>query len=211
MNRESMTVSRELIVDTLRGRVLRGVQAGTLEPGDRLPASRDLAAEFDVDYRLVIAAYKALAEEGLVELRPRGGIYVAATGAPQGGIPPLPERWLAEVLVEGLAREIPGPELHEWLRRTVETLRLRAVAITTTIDQAYGLCRELHDGFGMEADALLAEAVRASSEVPRALRRAGLLVPTDDHREWDRARAAELRHPAIAVDVGPAQAAGDWA
>ena len=127
-----MAVSRELIVDTVRGRVLRGLQVGTLEPGDRLPASRDLATEFDVDYRLVIAAYKALAEEGLVELRPRGGIYVAAAGAPQGGIPPLPERWLAEVLVEGLAREIPGPELHEWLRRVVETLRLRAVAITTT-------------------------------------------------------------------------------
>ena len=206
-----MAVSRELIVDTLRGRVLRGVQAGTLEPGDRLPASRDLAAEFDVDYRLVIAAYKALAEEGLVELRPRGGIYVAATGAPQGGIPPLPERWLAEVLVEGLAREIPGPELHEWLRRTVETLRLRAVAITTTIDQAYGLCRELHDDFGMEADALLAEAARASSEAPLALRRADLLVTTDAHAEWVRARAADLRKPAIVVDVRPELSGGEWA
>jgi DNA-binding transcriptional regulator YhcF (GntR family) len=211
MNRESMAVSREFIVDTLRGRVLRGLQAGTLEPGERLPASRDLATEFDVDYRLVIAAYKTLAEEGLVELRPRGGIYVASAGAPQGGIPPLPERWLAEVLVEGLAREIPGPELHEWLRRTVETLRLRSVAITTTIDQAYGLCRELHDDFGMEADALLAESVRASGEAPLALRRADLLVTTDAHAEWVRARGLDLRKPVIVVDVRPELSGGEWA
>lgn len=211
MNREPMAVSRELIVDTLRGRVLRGLQVGTLEPGDRLPASRDLATEFDVDYRLVIAAYKALGEEGLVELRPRGGIYVAATGAPQGGIPPLPERWLAEVLVEGLAREIPGPELHEWLRRTVETLRLRAVAITTTIDQAYGFCRELHDDFGLEADALLAEDVRPSHEAPLALRRADLLVTTDANAERVRALATELRKATIVVQVRPELAGGEWA
>ena len=210
MNRESMAVSRELIVDTLRGRVLRGLQAGTLQPGDRLPASRDLAAEFDVDYRLVIAAYKALGDEGIVELRPRGGIYVAAAGAPQGGIPPLPERWLAEVLVEGLAREIPGPELHEWLRRSVETLRLRAVAITTTIDQAYGLCRELRDDFGMEADPLLAGEVRDSA-APLALRRADLLVTTDAHAEWVCARASDLRKPAIVIDVRPELSGGEWA
>ena len=206
-----MAVSRELIVDTLRGRVLRGVQAGTLEPGDRLPASRDLATEFDVDYRLVIAAYKALAEEGLVDLRPRGGIYVASTGAPLGGVPPLPERWLAEVLVEALAREIPGPELHEWLRRSVETLRLRAVAITTTLDQAYGLCRELQDDFGMEADALLAEAVRESTDAPLSLRRADLLVTTDAHAEWVRALTADLRKPAIVIQVRPELSGGEWA
>jgi hypothetical protein len=176
-----------------------------------LPASRDLATEFDVDYRFVIAAYKALAAEGLVELRPRGGIYVAPAGAPQGGVPPLPERWLAEVLVEGLAREIPGPELHEWLRRTVETLRLRAVAITTTIDQAYGLCRELRDDFGLEADALLAETARASGEAPLALRRADLLVTTDAHAEWVRERATDLRKAAIVIEVRPELSGGEWA
>ena len=206
-----MAISRELIVDTLRGRVLRGLQAGTLEPGDRLPSSRELAAEFDVDYRLVIAAYKSLADEGLVDLRPRGGIYVASGGSPQGGNPPLPERWLADILTEGLGREIPGPELHEWLRRSVETLRLRAVTITTTLDQGYGLCRELHDDFGVESDALLAGPLRASDESPLPLRRADLIVTTDAHAEWVRARAADLRKPAIVIDVRPELTGGEWA
>ena len=206
-----MGISRELIVHTLRSRVLRGLQAGTLVAGERLPTSRELAAEFDVDYRLVIAAYKALASEGLVELRPRGGIYVADAGAPRAGHPPLPEAWLAEVLTEGIAREIPGPELHEWLRRSVETLRLRAVTITTTLDQGYGLCRELRDDFGLEADALLAEELRDAAESPLSLRRADLLVTTDAHAEQARALATELGRAAIVVQVRPELAGGEWA
>ena len=206
-----MGISRELIVDTLRSRVLRGLQAGTLVAGERLPASRELAAEFDVDYRLVIAAYKALASEGLVELRPRGGIYVADAGAPRAGHPPLPEAWLAEVLTEGIAREIPGPELHEWLRRSVETLRLRAVTITTTLDQGYGLCRELRDDFVLEANALLAEELRDAAESPLSLRRADLLVTTDAHAEQARALATELGRAAIVVQVRPELAGGEWA
>ena len=206
-----MGISRELIVDTLRSRVLRGLQAGTLVAGERLPTSRELAAEFEVDYRLVIAAYKALASEGLVELRPRGGIYVADAGAPRAGHPPLPEAWLAEVLTEGIAREIPGPELHEWLRRSVETLRLRAVTITTTLDQGYGLCRELRDDFGLEAEALLAEELRDAAEAPLSLRRADLLVTTDAHAEQARALATELGRAAIVVQVRPELAGGEWA
>jgi DNA-binding transcriptional regulator YhcF (GntR family) len=133
-----MTEVREAIVDTLRGRVLRGLQAGTLRAGDRLPSARELASEFDVDHRLLVAAYRQLEVEQLVELRPRGGAYVMARPQGERGLPPLPEGWIVEVLVEGLGRELPAPELHEWLRRCVETLRLRAVVIATTDDQGYG-------------------------------------------------------------------------
>ena len=207
----ALTISRELIVDTIRGRVLRGLQSGTLRTGDRLPASRELASEFESDYRMVIAAYKTLAAEGLVELRPRGGIYVAASVAPRWGIPPLPESWLADVLTEGIGREIPGPELHEWLRRSVETLRLRAVAIATTLDQGYGLCRELRDDFGLESDTLLAESVRGVAELPLPLRRADLLVTTEAHAEWVGALARDHRKRAIVVKVRPELTGGEWA
>jgi DNA-binding transcriptional regulator YhcF (GntR family) len=206
-----VTDPRELIVDTLRSRVLRGVQAGTLRTGDRLPTSRDLAAEFAVDYRLVISAYKALEAEGLVELRPRGGVYVAEGGVPRGGIPPLPERWLADLLTEGLGREIPGPELHEWLRRCVETLRLRCLTVTTTSDQGQGLCRELRDDFGLEADVLLAEELRAAELPPLPFRRADLVVTTDAHAEWMRSVSAPLGKPVIVIDVRPELTGGEWA
>lgn len=206
-----MNDPRELILDALRGRVLRGLQAGTLSAGDRLPTSRELATEFGVDYRLVIASYKRLETEGLVELRPRGGVYVADGGTSRGRFPPLPEGWLAELLTEGLAREIPGPELHEWLRRSIETLRLRCVAIATTTDQGAGLCRELRDDFGLEADALLADEVRDVTPLPLSLRRADLIVTTDAQADWLRPVGVALGKPVIVIDVRPELAQGEWA
>jgi DNA-binding transcriptional regulator YhcF (GntR family) len=180
-------------------------------PGDRLPTSRELAAEFGVDHRLVIAAWKTLADEGLVELRPRGGIYVAQGGSPHDGMPPLPESWIVGVLTDALARELPAPELHEWLRRAVDTLRLRAVAIASTLDQAAGLCRELRDDFGLEADGLLADEVKDSPEPPLPLRRTDLIVTTEAHAAWARPLGADLRKPVIVIDVRPELLGGEWA
>ena len=202
--------SREQIVEILRGRVLRGLQAGTLSAGDRLPSTRDLAQEFDVDYRLVLAAYRELASEGLIELRTRGGIYVAAQPAGVGGIPPLPERWFAEVLSQGLLREIPAPELNEWLRRSTETLRLRAVVISSTTDQVYGLCRELRDDFGFESAGLLATEAQ-TTPTPLIVRRADVLVTTAAHAVWVRAMAAEMRKSVIVIEVRPDLVGGEWA
>lgn len=206
-----MTDPRDPIVDTIRRRVLRGIQAGALVAGDRLPSARELAPEFEVDYRVVIAAYRELTEEGLVELRPRGGVYVAARPAGDAGIPPLPERWIAELLAQGLTREIPGPELHEWLRRATETLRLRALVVATTDDQRFGLCRELHDDFGLEVDGILAEELRAADSPPLALRRADLIVTTAAHGEWVRALGASLRKAVTVIEVRADLVIGEWA
>lgn len=206
-----MTDPRDAIVDTLRRRVLRGVQAGTLRVGDRLPSARDLVNEFRVDYRVIIGAYRQLATEGLVELRPRGGVYVTGREPGPEGVPPLPEAWLAEMLAQGLMREIPGPELHEWLRRATETLRLRAVVISTTEDQVSGLCRELRDDFGLEAEGMTAEMVRGVTPPPLALRRADLLVTTVAQEEWVQELGRELRKPVIAIAARPDLAIGEWA
>ena len=126
---------RDQIVDAMRGRVLRGIQAGTLVPGDRLPGSREVAAEFETDYRAAIAAYKALQVEGLVELRPRGGVYIAPREGGPGGTPPVSESWIADIFSAALNRGIAAPELIELLPRCVETLRLRSVVIAETEDQ----------------------------------------------------------------------------
>lgn len=206
-----VTDSRDIIADTIRRRVLRGIHAGALAVGDRLPSARALASEFRVDYRLVIAAYKQIAAEGLVELRPRGGVYVASRSAGAHGVPPLPVAWLAEVLTDGLAREIPGPELHEWLRRCTETLRLRALAVASTDDQTLGLCRELRDDFGFESDGLVAQALSDGAEPSLALRRADLIVTTGAHAERVHALARELRKPVIVIEVRADLLAGEWA
>lgn len=206
-----MSGERDAIVDTLRGRVLRGLQAGTLREGDRLPSARELAVEFDADHRVLIAAYKELGAEGLVQLRPRGGAYVMARPLSERGLPPLPESWLVEVLVKGLARELPGPELHEWLRRCVETLRLRAVVIASSAEQGDALSRELRDDFGLESEALLADEVRDQVSGPIEVRRADLLVTTDAHARWVDALARQLAKPVIVATVLPELMGGEWA
>jgi len=199
------------IVESLRGRVLRAVQSGALQDGDRLPSARDLAGEFGVDHRVVLGAYRHLADEGLVELRTRGGIYVRVRRGASGAVPPLPESWIADLFTQGLAREIPAPELHEWLRRSVETLRLRVAVITTTQDQAFGLCRELRDDFGMEADAVLVEELTTSDAHPLPVRRADLLLTTTAHAEQVRDLGAALQKPVTVIELRPDLTAGEWA
>ena len=192
----------------MRSRVLRGLQSGTLQAGDRLPSARALERELEVDHRVILDVYRELSAEGLIETRPRGGVYVAARHA-RGGIPPLPERWFADVLAEGVAREIPVPDLSEWLRRCTETLRLRAVVITTTADQSAGLCRELRDDFGLEAESVPVTAIAARPFVV-PVRRADLIVTTGAHRKSVEDLATEAKKPAIAIDVRLDIMGGEW-
>lgn len=215
---DDRTTAGEELVDVLRGRILRGIEAGALHAGDRLPSAREWAGELGLDHRVVLAAVRQLAGEGLVETRERGGIYLS-NRQHGGGIPPLPEPWIVDVLAQGLTREIPVPELSEWLRRCTETLRLRAAVVTTTEDQALGLCRELRDDFGLDADAVtpaeLPEVDGAadvgSTSVPLPLRRADLIVTTRAHESRVRELGALLHKPVIATDVRPDLVTGEWA
>jgi DNA-binding transcriptional regulator YhcF (GntR family) len=201
----------DLITETLRGRILRALQSGAVQAGDRLPSARDLVAEFGVDHRVILAAYRRLAEEGLVELRQRGGIYVAAQRDGGSARPPLPEGWIIDVLAQGLARELPAPDLHEWLRRSVETLHLRAAVIATTADQVDGLCRELRDDFGMEPEGVLVEELGTTDAQPLPIRRADLLVTTAAHGARVQALGASLRKPVTVIELRPDLIVGEWA
>jgi DNA-binding transcriptional regulator YhcF (GntR family) len=201
---------RDVIVDAMRDRVLRGIQAGTLEPGDRLPGSREIAAEFDADYRAAIAAYKSLQAEGLVELRPRGGVYIAPRKSGPGGTPPISEAWVADIFSAALNRGIAAPELLELLPRCVETLRLRSVVIAETDDQVHGLCRELRDDFGFESEGVLSAAARGATPAPLAVRRADLLVTVKAHADWVIALGKELQKDVIVIAVRPELRQGEW-
>lgn len=216
-----VTRRRPALVAALRQRLLRALQIGAVAPGERLPGTRALAVEYAVDQRVVASAFRELATEGLVELRPRAGAFLhPALGARRAPSTPS-AAWLAEIFVGGLARGIRAPELPALLRRALGPSRLSVAVIATTTDQTVGICRELEEFVGVSASGVLADTLPAlpasasSAEsrlgVPRAVLRARLLVTTDAHAARVAALAVRLHRPSIAVSVRRELYETEWA
>jgi DNA-binding transcriptional regulator YhcF (GntR family) len=206
MRQETVADPRAELADLLRGRILRAMYAGSLKAGDRLPSARDLSTEFGTDHRVILDAYRTLAREGLVELRQRGGIYVASTGS---RVPMPSDHWLSELFAQGVAREIPVTDLHEWLHRAVSTLRLRAVAVERSDDQVSGLCRELVSDYGLEATGLDVAVLEAGEDV-QELRYADVIITTQSLGDRVRPHAERLGKPVIVVAVRLDLIPGEW-
>lgn len=203
-----MARRRDEIGAALRRRILNGLRDGTLRRGDRLPSARQVGTQLDADPRVVLAAYRVLAGEGLVELRERSGIFVASSPDEGSARPPAPE-WLAEVLAQGVAREIRAPDLGAWLTRAASTAGVRAAVIAATADQSEGIRRELCDYYGIEAVALPPGAA-PSDPLPPALRRAALIVATEGHAPAMRRVGARLRIPVVAISVRADLVGPEW-
>lgn len=197
------------IADTLRGRLYRGLQAGTITRGNRLPSARDLKKEFGVDHRLILDAYRELEREGLIELRARGGVYVAADLA-LGAVPLPSASWLVDFFTQSVAREIPLAELHDWLRRAVETRRLRAVAIHSTTDTIAGLIRELRDDYGLDATGLHIDTLIDAEDVPSELRYADVVVTTPGLAGLVLLVAERYKKKLIVAEIRADLIGGDW-
>jgi GntR family transcriptional regulator/MocR family aminotransferase len=60
----------------LTSKLKRVLQSGELQPGERLPSTRDLAKTLMISRNTVIAAYKVLAGEGYLVNEPRSGFRV---------------------------------------------------------------------------------------------------------------------------------------
>jgi len=75
---EASTPVYRQIVSQLR----RAIAAGEIGPGDPLPTVRQLAGDLGVNFNTVANAYRALADEGLVETHQgRGARVIASTKA----------------------------------------------------------------------------------------------------------------------------------
>ncbi|MEA3400992.1 MAG: GntR family transcriptional regulator [Armatimonadota bacterium] len=76
---EAPTPVYRQIVSQLR----RAIAGGEIAPGDSLPTVRHLADELGVNFNTVANAYRALAEEGLVETHQGRGARVIASSKPK--------------------------------------------------------------------------------------------------------------------------------
>jgi GntR family transcriptional regulator len=69
------------IFDQIAASVRADASRGTLRPGDRLPAARELAEALEVNVHTVLRAYQQLRDEGLIDLRRGRGAVVTAAAA----------------------------------------------------------------------------------------------------------------------------------
>jgi DNA-binding transcriptional regulator YhcF (GntR family) len=191
---------RGAITTALRQRVVAGLHLSVLKQGDRLPSVRTLALELDADPRVVLAAYRQLEVEGLVEVRARSGSYVAQTVVSASEMLPQTAGWVVDVLVQALSRGVPAIEFPERVRRCLETLRLRTVCIECNTDQIADLCEELRRDYGLDTSGVDTATLKAE-EVPYEVRRADLLVTTRFHAGDVQRLAERLEKPWIVVSL----------
>ena len=200
---------RAFIASTLQRRIEHSLRTRALSPGDRLPSTREIGGEFDVDPRVALAAYQALAEEGIVVLRPRSGVFVAPVGVSAEARSPSAE-FLTDTLVAGVVRGFSTLRFTDDLRIAAFARKLRATVVAPTADQAYGLSRELSVDYGLETTTLLPEQVATGSVVRSALQRTHLVVTTGALKDEVSWLAARLCKPVIIVDIRPPFVESEW-
>lgn len=188
------------IADLMRRRVLGGVAVGTLRRHDRLPSARELASEFDVDPRLVLAAYRVLSREGLVEIRKRSGIYVGGAPDVSGGPKMVADGWIVDVLSAGIDRGVGAPKLGDWLKRCVSTRRLRAAVVADSGDQLEAICGELRESYGVDA-VPFAPDVLDGPTVPREFAAVDFVVGDAAFTEALRAKLGPIGKPVVGADL----------
>ena len=67
--------------EQLASQIILGITSADLQPGQRLPSTRELARRFRIHANTVIAAYRELEARGWIELRQGSGAYVRAKKA----------------------------------------------------------------------------------------------------------------------------------
>ena len=197
-----MPLSSDGIAMLLRERIIDQIRDGRLEYGDRLPSARELAVELDADPRTVLAAYHLLAEEDLVELRRRSGVYVAARPGPASAVLAPPARWLVDVLADGIARDIAAPSLARRILEATTSVPTRAVVLECNRDQIHSMCRELREDYGIIAEGLELDEIERDPGAVEALRQADILV-SGAHADIVRPLAARLGIPCVITSVRP--------
>jgi GntR family transcriptional regulator / MocR family aminotransferase len=112
--------------ERLEGALRSAIRGGRLRPGDRLPATRSLAAELGCSRWVVVEAYDQLAAEGWIEGRPGSGTRVRARpDAGNGGAAAAAEeapRRAASSFALGLPDLVAFPRA-AWLRAVQRAVR----------------------------------------------------------------------------------------
>ncbi len=194
---------RAVLTASLRQRILAALHFGTLLPGDRLPSVRHTGAALRADPRTVMAAYRALAAEGLVRPRPRSGIFAERPPGP-AEVPLGTMGWLVDVFLLGLARGLPPTQVRRELVACLRPVRIRAACLECNNDQMHALCEQARRDYGLQVTAVDADALARGEPLPAAAAAADLVLTTRFHTSEAQRLGRRLRRPVVVATLDPA-------
>jgi len=190
------------VLQLLRNRIASDLRSGKAEHGDRLPSVREVADELSADARTVSSAYQQLMEEGLVEIRARSGVFATGQLSAKGSALDVPRRWMREILLGAIERDIPAIWLAEHVRSSLVTKRKRVALLECNDDQLVSMREELSIYFGLDVIPLPLESV-SSDRVLQVLEGVDFLVSAGHSHVVARV-AARARKPYVITIVRPA-------
>ena len=94
--------SRDRLQDQIARCVRRGVASGELSVGEQLPPAAELATALSVDRNTVLAAYRDLRDEGVLEFRRGRGARVATAGPALSAVTQAARELIAAAAEHGL-------------------------------------------------------------------------------------------------------------
>jgi DNA-binding transcriptional regulator YhcF (GntR family) len=97
--------SPEPLRDQIAAAVRRGIASNELEVGDPLPPAAELGEALGVDRNTVLAAYRMLRADGILEFRRGRGVRVARADRPADAVLDAARRLIALGREHGLDRE----------------------------------------------------------------------------------------------------------
>ncbi|MEO7456019.1 MAG: winged helix-turn-helix domain-containing protein [Gemmatimonadaceae bacterium] len=193
---------RNAVADILRDRILNGLHVGQLHQGDRLPSARKLSSELNVNPRVVLAALRALANEGFIELRPRSGAFVGTLHPATGSRLPDLGVWIVNTLLQARTRGLAPRDVPALMRRSLRRRPVHAACIECNADQLHMLCSELAEDHGFQTKSVEVARLSKRESLP-VLRKADVLVTTLYHSAEVQAVAERLGKPWITVTLRP--------
>ena len=96
--------SRERLQDQIAGCVRGGLATGELVVGEQLPPAAELGAALSVDRNTVLAAYRQLRDEGVLEFRRGRGARIVSGGPALSAVTEAARSLLATAHRYGLGR-----------------------------------------------------------------------------------------------------------
>jgi DNA-binding transcriptional regulator YhcF (GntR family) len=189
--------ARSDLIHYLRDRIIGALHVGQLHGGDRLPSIRDVGRELGRNTRTVRAAYTALEQEGLVEVRGRSGVFVARQEIAGDETTGETARWLSGVVVEAWKRRIAVGALPGVIQRFTSSRRVTCGLVDLVADGAFALQHELEHEWGFAVHVIAPDAIQHARDVD-------FFAATSFYAASIHAAVEALAKPLVVLTVHPA-------